>query len=253
MKYYEVLQQMFCDSGLYQDFLSQLPVPFSNPDFDMVCLIGLGVYLVYRVGDEIYIIWYHRQVKRRHEELMREKQEKEREMWDREQQMQEKEAKLGRAMDFMAAMFTHAASQGQEYREREPVHGALGWRRFFLEKRERMLLEKKQEADTEYDRILQAHARSEDSQRDIDRQKEHERQVYEQRIQSLDAGLQREISAEHEQMAVENGRGFYDPELEKRKERARRIADKEMKKELKKEQKQAARLRRKGERHGFFR
>ena len=63
MQYYYSFQYWFYHTDLYQNILSEMPDPFNNIYFDTVFLLGLVVYVIYRIIEMIRISCYHKRIR----------------------------------------------------------------------------------------------------------------------------------------------------------------------------------------------
>ena len=132
MEYYYEFQDWLSQTSLYQDILKELPVPLNNIHFDSVVIIGVGVYVVYRVVDGVCYGIYRRHIRRKQEKNRKLQWEREKEMISRELQVQQKEENLGRFLTYLERVAVRGRNRDTEY----DVHNIQGQRQSWVGQRD---------------------------------------------------------------------------------------------------------------------
>lgn len=234
MEYYYEFQDWLYRTSLYQDILKELPIPLNNIHFDSVVILGVTAYAVYRVIDGICCACYRRHIRKRQERDRKLQLEREKEMLCRELQVQQKEENLGRFLEYLEKASARRRGQMKDY-DNQIIQGRrqnwLGRKDYFLEENNFTEVAGRKSADiSEYDSVMDAFIYDAEQDRNIKRKREAEREQVFSRMNDIDDSLRvREIVVEEESVVdyIEN------PDLEKRKEKARRKEEKQRRKEEK--------------------
>lgn len=254
MEYFYAFQRWLYDTPFYQEILKELPVPLNNIYFDSLVLIGLAIYLIYRIIEAIRIACYRRRIRRKQDRERRQQLEREKEMMYRELQMQQKEEKVGRFMDYMEMLFASRTgradvyetySSPETYNSQEHQNKRVGRKNFFLQKKDRYRISQKDEFSetSDYDSVMDAFVYDVEQEQKISRKQEAEKEQLYSKISALDDELCVRVVEESATVADMQE----DSTLEKRKARARKEEEKERKREEK-----LLRKKQKGERYGRF-
>lgn len=231
MQYFFSFQYWFYQTDLYQNILSEMPAPFNNIYFDTVFLLGLVVYVIYRIIEMIRISCYHKRVRRKQANERQIRLERDQEMRFRERQVQEKEERIGRFMDYMDLIFRNHIRKDDSTEQTGTVEARkkLGFRGFFLEKKG-----KKDNEDivpetytSDYDVIMENYVYDEQWEKEISRIRERESEEVFSKIHTLDDELRVDVVSDSIESATTDD---LDPDIEKRKARARKLEEKERKK-----------------------
>ena len=231
MEYFYEFQSWLYETRLYQEILKELPVPLNNIYFDSLIILGLLVYLLYRILDALWYALRRRRIRKRQEKERRQQLHREKEMIYRELQVQQKEESVGRFMDFMEMLAARRMEHTQGYGDRNITgqHVKRIGRKNFL-------LEKNDVPDTsDYDVVMDAVIYDARQDSEIARKQKREQAQMQSRISELDEVIKVRVLDE----AVDVKTAAPDAALEKRKERARRKDEKERHKAEKKKQKKA--------------
>ena len=249
MEYYYELQNWLSQTSLYKEILQELPVPLNNIHFDSVVIIGVGVYVVYRVVDGVCYGIYRRHIRRKQEKNRKLQWEREKEMISRELQVQQKEENLGRFL----AYFERASIMGRNRGRGCEVQNIQGQSQSWVGQKD-LRLEMNAEVDSrasDYEAVMDTFAYDAEQSLEINQKRSVEKEQMFNRMSELDDVLRvREIEDEVGLIVdwVE------DSVIEKRKERARQKAEKEHRraektriKEKERQEKLQKRLRRRKE------
>ena len=243
MEYYYEFQDWLSQTSLYQDILKELPVPLNNIHFDSVVIIGVGVYVVYRVVDGVCYGIYRRHIHRKQEKERKLQWEREKEMLSRELQVQQKEENLGRFLEYLERVSTRGRGRGSG----SAAQNISGQRQSWVGRKD-LRLEvndlagyggRTGEGSTEYDTVMDAYTYDAEQSLELRQKRETEKaQVY-NRMNELDDALRVRKIDDGSEVIVD---WVEDPAIEKRKERARQEAEKERqraeKKRIKEEKRQ---------------
>lgn len=219
MEYFYEFQSWLYETRLYQEVLKELPVPLNNIYFDSLIILGLLVYLLYRILDALWYAFRRRRIRKRQEKERKLQLQREKEMMYRELQMQQKEESVGRFLDFMEMLAARRMEHTQGYGDRNITgqHGKRIGRKNFL-------LEKNDVPDTsDYDVVMDAVTYDVEQDCEITRKQKREQEQMQTRISELDEVIKVRVLDE----AVDVKIAAPDAALEKRKERARRKDEKE--------------------------
>ena len=145
--------------------------------------------------------------------------------------MQEKEERIGRFMDYMEFLFRSRMrrSDAPEQSETAGQRKRLGFRGLFLEKKDKLVPDvvNPVSSTSDYDVVMENYAYDEQREEEISRKREKESEEVFSKLHTLDDELRVEAVGDNVEKAAGNGS---DPEIEKRKERARKAEEKERKK-----------------------
>lgn len=228
MEYFYEFQSWLYETRLYQEILKELPVPLNNIYFDSLIILGLLVYLLYRILDALWYALRRRRIRKRQERERKQQLQREKEMMYREMQVQQKEESVGRFLDFMEMLAARGMEHTQGYGNRNITgqHGKRIGRKNFL-------LEKNDVPDTsDYDVVMDAVVYDARQDSEIAKKQKREQEQMQTRISELDEVIKVHVLDETEVMEA----AAPDVALEKRKERARRRDEKERQKAEKKKQ-----------------
>ena len=233
MEYYYEFQNWLSKTNVYQDILQELPVPLNNIHFDSVVIIGIGVYVVYRVADGVCYGIYRRHIRRKQEKERKLQWEREKEMISRELQVKQKEENLGRFLTYLERTAVRGKNRSTGYEVQNIQGQKQGWvgqRVLRLEVNDEVLSDSRA---SEYDAVMDAFAFDAEQSLEIKQKRSVEKEQMFNRMSELDDVLRvREVKEEDETMVGH----VEDVAIEKRKERARRLAEKERLKAEKKHQ-----------------
>ena len=237
MEYYYEFQNWLSQTGLYKEILQELPVPLNNIHFDSVVIIGVGVYVVYRIVDGVCYGIYRRHIRRKQEKERKLQWEREKEMISRELQVQQKEDNLGRFLAYLERTSIMGRNRGRGC----DVQNIQGQRQSWVGQKD-LRLEMNAENDnraSDYEAVMDAFAYDAEQSMEINQKRSAEKEQMFNRMSELDDVLRvREID-DGAEMIVD---WVEDPVIEKRKERARQKAEKERRraeqKRIKEEQRQ---------------
>ena len=224
MEYYYEFQDWLSQTSLYQDILKELPVPLNNIHFDSVVIIGVGVYVVYRVVDGVCYGIYRRHIRKKLEKERKLQWEREKEMISWELQVQQKEENLGRFLAYLERAAVRGRNQGTAY----DVHNIQGQRQSWVGQRN-LRLEVNEEVlsdsrVSEYDTVMDAFAYDAEQSLEVNQKRSVEKEQMFNRMSELDDVLRvREVKEEDEKTVGH----VEDVAIEKRKEKARKLAEKE--------------------------
>lgn len=143
MDYLNSFQNWLYKTNLYQQFLQNMPPPINNIYFDTFFILIAVIYLVYRIVDRIRVVRYHRKIRERQAKEQRERKNAERELYERESEVRNKEEKIGRFLDVVEFYFWNrggGAQQG-ETRQRKGFFSRIGHKELFLTEKTGMELE----------------------------------------------------------------------------------------------------------------
>ena len=231
MEYYYSFQNWLYQTDLYQNILREMPAPFNNIYFDTVLVLGLAVYVIYRIIETIRIACYHKRIRNKQAQERQSRRDREQEMLFREKQVQEKEERIGRFMDYMEFLFRSRMRRSDASEQSETVgqRKRLGFRGFFLEKKDKLVADEVNpvSSTSDYDVVMENYAYDEQWEEEISRKREKESEEVFSKLHTLDDELRVEAVGDNVEMAAGN---VSDPEIEKRKERARKAEEKERKK-----------------------
>lgn len=230
MEYFYEFQSWLYETRLYQEILKELPVPLNNIYFDSLIILGLLVYLLYRILDALWYALRRRRIRKRQERERKQQLQREKEMMYRELQVQQKEESVGRFLDFMEMLAARRMEHTQGYGDRNITgqHGKRIGRKNFL-------LEKNDVPNTsDYDVVMDAVTYDARQDSEIAKKQKREQEQMQTRISELDEVIKVRVLDETEVMES----AAPDVALEKRKERARRRDEKERQRAEKKRQKE---------------
>lgn len=235
MEYYYEFQDWLSQTSLYQDILKELPVPLNNIHFDSVVIIGVGVYVVYRVVDGVCYGIYRRHIRRKQEKNRKLQWEREKEMISRELQVQQKEENLGRFLTYLERVAVRGRNRDTEY----DVHNIQGQRQSWVGQRD-LRLEVNDEVTSdrrvsEYDTVMDAFAYDEEQSLEVNQKRSIERKQMFNRMSELDDALRVRELEEVDEKTVAHA---VDTAIKKRKEKARKLAEKERLKAERKHQRE---------------
>lgn len=227
MEYYYEFQDWLYQASLYQDILKELPVPLNNIHFDSVVIIGVGVYVIYRVVDGVCYGIYRRHIRKKQEKERKQQLEREKEMLSRELQVQQKEENLGRFLEYLERV----SSRGKGHGCGSAAQNISGQRQGWVGRKD-LRLEMNDsdcygngaaERASEYDTVMDDFVFEEEQSLEIRQKRNIEKEQVYNRMNELDDVLRvREID-DGAEMIVD---WVEDPAIEKRKERARQEAEK---------------------------
>lgn len=230
MEYFYEFQSWLYETRLYQEILKELPVPLNNIYFDSLIILGLLVYLLYRILDALWYALRRRRIQKRQEKEKKQQLQREKEMMYRELQIQQKEENVGRFLDFMEMLAARRMEHTQGYGNRNITgqHGKRIGRKNFL-------LEKNDVPDiSDYDVVMDAVVYDARQDSEIAKKQKREQEQMQSRISELDEVIKVRVLDETEVMEAVAP----DAALEKRKEKVRRKDEKERQKAEKKKQKE---------------
>lgn len=230
MEYFYEFQSWLYETRLYQEILKELPVPLNNIYFDSLIILGLLVYLLYRILDALWYALRRRRIRKQQEKERKLQLQREKEMMYRELKVQQKEESVGRFLDFMEMLVARRMEHTQGYGDRNITgqHGKRIGRKNFL-------LEKNGVPDTsDYDVVMDAVIYDVEQDSEITRKQKREQEQMQSRISELDEVLKVRVLDETEVMES----AAPDAALEKRKERARRRDEKERQRAERKKRKE---------------
>ena len=238
MEYFYSFQRWLYETRLYQEVLKELPVPLNNIYFDSIILIILAAYLIYHILEAIYIACYRRYIRKKQEKERKRQLEKEKEMLYREMQVHQKEQKFDRFMDYMEMLYANRATDTDEFEEYEPTNNHDNFaskknrarrKRFFLSKKERMQIEEKNVVPkvSDYDVIMDAVVYDAEQEQEINLRQEAEMEQVYSKINALNDELRMRSQEELTEIEAEI---LENPMIQKRKDRARKEAEKEQRK-----------------------
>ena len=235
MEYYYEFQNWLSQTSLYKEILQELPVPLNNIHFDSVVIIGVGVYVVYRVVDGVCYGIYRRYICRKQEKERKLQWEREKEMISRELQVQQKEENLGRFLTYLERVAVRGRNRGTAY-DVQNIQGQrqsrVGQRDLRLEVNDEVTSDRRA---SEYDTVMDAFAYDAEQSLEVKQKRNIEKEQMFNRMSELDNVLRvREIEEEDEKTVG----SVEDVAIEKRKEKARRLAEKERLKAEKKHQRE---------------
>lgn len=249
MEYYYEFQNWLSQTSLYKEILQELPVPLNNIHFDSVVIIGVGMYVVYRVVDGMCYRIYRGHIRRKQEKARKLQWEREKEMISRELKVQQKEENLGRFLAYLERASIIGRNRGRGC----DVQNIQGQRQSWVGQKD-LRLEMNAEVDSrasDYEAVMDAFNYDAEQSMEVNQKRSVEKEQMFNRMSELDDVLRvREIDDGAEMIAdwVE------DPVIEKRKERARQKAEKERQraektriKEKERQEKLQKRLRRRKE------
>lgn len=242
MEYLNMFQDWFSQTGIYQQFLKNMPPPVNNIYFDTACVLVAACYLVFRVADGVRIMGYHRRIRRRQAEEQRKRCEAEQELKEREKEVRGREEKIYHFLDACEYYFRNRGG-------RNAADAGGQTRRFFprIGRKNYLLSDGKEEKDvssnpaavvSEYDVQMEEMEESRRQEEAFAEQRRKERE----RVNDSMSILEEQLRVEPEIPAGEAVEAVADLRFEKRraralkveqreKEKARRAAEKKRKKE----------------------
>ena len=134
MDFLNLFQNWLYQTNLYQQFLKNMPPPINNIYFDTFFILIAVIYLIYRIVDRIRVVKYHKKIRERQAKEQKERKNAERELYERESEVRDKEEKIGRFMDVVEFYFWNrggGAQQG-ETRQRKGFFSRIGHKELFL-------------------------------------------------------------------------------------------------------------------------
>ena len=126
MEYLTEIEKLIRESGVYQEFLRNMPVPLNNVYFDMVVAGVLVVYLIYRIGDGIRMIFRRKKLMRMREAAML-RSEEERQL--REQEAELQKSKLAAFLQFIQGQGGSQGSWRDSREQRDKMFKSIGTNR----------------------------------------------------------------------------------------------------------------------------
>lgn len=238
MEYFYSFQRWLYETRLYQEVLKELPVPLNNIYFDSIILIILAAYLIYRILEAIYIACYRRHIRKKREKERKQQLEKEKEMIYREMQVHQKEQKFDRFMDYMEMLYANRATDTDAFEEYESTNNHDNFtskknrtrrKKFFLSKKERMQIGEKNVVPkvSDYDVIMDAVVFDAEQEQEINLRQEAEMEQIYSKMNALNDELR---MRPQEELTEIKAKILENPMIQKRKERARKEAEKEQRK-----------------------
>lgn len=237
MEYYYSFQNWLYQTDLYQDILREMPAPLNNIYFDTVLVLGLVVYLIYRIIEWIRIRSYHKRMRKNQEKERQTRRDAEEEMKQREQMVKDKETRINHFMEYMYFWFSGNMRSTESDLGKDNIPKSrprLDLRRFYLEKKKVPRIGESNKdiiSDTSaYDDVLGAFAYDEATEQEITRRKLQEQSEINNKLHSLDDELKVEVIVDAE---FHSDDGAVDIVFEKKKKRALQEEEKERKREEK--------------------
>lgn len=240
MEYLNMFQEWFGQTGIYQQFLKNMPPPVNNIYFDIVCILIAACYLVFHVVDGVRITGYHRRVRRRQAEEQRERREAERQLRERETEIRGREEKIYHFLDACEYYFRNRGGRnsGNAGGQKGGFFSRIGRKNFLLSDRGGDVSFDPEVTVSDYDVQMQA---MEERRRQEEAFEEQRRKARE-RVDDSMSILEEQMRVEPEIPVGEVADAEVDLRFEKRraralkaeqreKERARKAAEKERKKE----------------------
>lgn len=114
MEYLDLFQEWFGQTGIYREFLKNMPPPVNNIYFDMACVMVLAGYLLFRVADGMRIRGYHRRIRRRQAEEQGKQCEAERQLKERETEVRGREERIYHFLDACEYYFRNRGGRNAE-------------------------------------------------------------------------------------------------------------------------------------------
>lgn len=232
MEYYYSLQSWLYRTNLYQGILTEMPAPLNNIYFDTVMLVVLVVYVVWRIVEIIRMFRYHKRIRKKQANDRQSRSDREQEMSDREKQVEQKEERLNRFLDYMEFVFLSRIRRAGSAEQSSNVRTGkrLGFRNILLEKKEDLAVEVVEVSTnskvSDYDEIMKSFVYDDQQEKELSRMREEETAEALSKLRMLDEELRMKDEADHivEEIVTES-----DPDIEKRKARARKKEEKERK------------------------
>lgn len=250
MEYYYSLQSWLYQTNLYQGILKEMPAPLNNIYFDTVMFVVLVVYVVWRIVEIIRMFRYHKRIRKKQANARQSRRDREQEILDREKQVEEKEERMNRFMVYMEFLFASRMRRSGSPEQYSTIRTwkRLGFRNILLEKKDALDVETVEISTdskiSDYDEVMKSFAYDDQQEKELSRMREKESTEALSKLRMLDEELQKKDEADH---IIEGVVTESDPDIEKRKARARKKEEKERKraeKLLKKKER--------GTRHGRF-
>lgn len=247
MEYLNMFQDWFSQTGIYQQFLKNMPPPANNIYFDTACVLAAACYLVFRVVDGVRVMGYHRRVRRQQAEEQRKRYEAERELKEREKEVRGKEEKIYRFLDACGHYFRNRGG-----RNAADAGGQAGG--FFprIGRKNYLLPDGKEEKDvfsnpaavvSEYDVQMEEVEESRRQEEAFAEQRRKERE----RVNDSMGILEEQLRVEPEIPAGEVVEAVADLRFEKRKARALKVEQREKEKARRAAEKQNKKQSRNGD------
>lgn len=250
MEYYYSLQSWLYHTSLYQGILKEMPAPLDNIYFDTVMLVVLVVYVVWRIVESIRMFRYHKRIRKKQANVRQSRRDREQEMLAREKQVEQKEERLNRFLDYMQFIFSSRMRRTGSAEQSSIIRTGkrLGFRNVLLEKKDALAVETDEISTdskiSDYDEVMKSLAYDAQQEKELSRMREEESAEALSKLRMLDEELRMKDETDHIVEGIVTG---FDPDIEKRKARARKKEEKERKraeKLLKKKER--------GTRHGRF-
>lgn len=250
MEYYYSLQSWLYQTNLYQGILKEMPAPLNNIHFDTVMFVVLVVYVVWRIVEIIRMFRYHKRIRKKQANERQSRRDREQEMLDREKQVEQNEERLNRFLDYMEFLFARRMRRSGFPEQYSTVCAGkrIGLKNILLEKKDALAVEvvevSTSSKKSDYDEIMKRFAYDDQQEKEFSRMREEESAEAISKLRMLDEELRMKDESDH---IVEGIVTESDPDIEKRKARARKKEEKERKraeKLLKKKER--------GTRHGRF-
>ena len=242
MEYLKMVQEWFGRTGVYQQFLKDMPPPVNNIYFDILCVLIAACYLVFRVVDGVRITGYHRRVRRRQAEEQRGRREAERQLKERETEVRGREEKIYHFLDACEHYFWNRGGRnaGNTGGQTGGFFSRIGRKDFLLSDREGDMSFDPAVAVSDYDVQMQAMEESRRQEESFEEQRRKERE----RVDDSMSILEEQMRVEPETSVGGDADAGVDLRFEKRraralkaeqreKERAGRAAERERKKAVK--------------------
>ena len=232
MEYYYSLQSWLYQTNLYQGILKEMPAPLNNIYFDTVMLVVLVVYVVWRIVEIIRMFRYHKRIRTKQANERQSRRDREQEILDREKQVEQKEERLNRFLDYMEFLFARRMRRSGSSEQYSTVRTGkmIGLKNILLEKKAALAVETDEiSADSklsDYDEVMKSFAYDDQQEKELSRMREEETAEVLSKLRMLDEELRIKDEANH---IVEGTVTEYDPDIEKRKARARKGEEKERK------------------------
>lgn len=220
MEYFYAFQRWLYGSILYQNILKEMPAPLNNIYFDSFLVIGLVIYLIYRLVEAIRIARYRKHIKKQRSADRQLQTQKEEEIAFREWKVQEKEERLGRFLDYMEYVFSRHMKYQEQSGNCRPGggHRRLGSNRFLLGRKQIVgELPKKTGRICDYDVVMDAFASEQEQKQEVSKRQQREKEEMDVLLNHLEESLIVEETDAKAEKAVDV---VWSADFEKRKARA---------------------------------